>query len=154
MLPINDITSLKEQILNVISILDITVANEYNRSGTGSLQTKPLVCVYLKSISINQSMLNDYLYSEQCDNNLNDVYGKKAKIRLGMSIYSKNANCDEIFTQVASLILVNNVVSANSINCLSMEYNSIKKVYELQAELEFEKIITLPLTNNLEENIC
>ena len=98
--------------------------------------------------------MNDFLYSHHIDNVTNDVIGKKSNIKIGMNIYSNTTNCHDIFTEAISLLLLDNELSVRAANCLSMEYNSSKAVYELKVELEFEKIIILPIINDLENEIC
>lgn len=138
---IENINALKEQIIEKIKPLDVLAVNEFYNGYTPSFKLKPLVCVYLKRLAIDSCSLNNLISATVSHGELNSLYGKKCRISLGLNIYCNTPKCDNIFTEIATLLMSDEDVHIEELNCISIEYQPMQKAYMLQGELVVSKII-------------
>lgn len=126
--------------LDRLADMNITRVSEFYSGGPQAVQAKPMVCVFLRKLNAKTVSSGDFL---SIDVDGKQVVGKKVNIVLGMNIYSNKPNCDNLFTEIATRLLVDENIKPTNINCIDIAYQSTHRAYLLEAEIELSRVIAV-----------
>jgi len=150
----NNIDDIKSLIITKIDdgIAQIDVVNEYNQDDVFSSLNRPLVCVFLKKLEVKSSVMSNLLNCEQLQDGVNSTYGKMTTLCIGITIFCSKSNgmlsCNDIFTQIANLLLFDNNLDISQMVCLSTQYKEDCEAFTLDAEIYFNTMLTANVMDN------
>lgn len=67
---------------------------------------------------------------------------------LGLNIYSKKANCDSLFSEIAVRLLAARDINPTNISCIDMRYQASNRAYQLEAEIELSRVLAISESQN------
>ncbi len=131
---INDISKLKEYLLNCIRSNNLDCVNEFNQDYIYKL-SKPLASVYIKELAIKEVSFGDlYKKNELC---------KKVDFILGIEIFCKDLSFDNVACEICQKLLFDKEILAKKINVSETKYLSKYDAYSTTIFISIEKLMTI-----------
>lgn len=121
---------------------EIKFSMSYSNTKKANPITEPTAVLNFEGIEVNEGAMGDFIRT----NSTGELSGKKAKLKVGLKLYSPHKDggesCLLAFDDICnSLVFGNMTLKPNSIQSNQVTYNSTAFAFILDSELSFDFIV-------------
>lgn len=120
--------------LTALSEADIDAVRSFPEAALD--ETKPLVCVSVKSLRLSSCGCGDYIGISGTDGNVTDLYGSKAEFCLSFDVYSYSSDAAAIVGKLYEAIMYAGKMSIKGFESEDTKYDPDSNMFVTHCEIK------------------